>query len=72
MGSSGAFSAFKWKFVREALMKMNYGGGKKSSTSTPSEMSNVKKSSGKTVTAGKGTIKTPFSRAIVRNVSGRK
>lgn len=44
----------------------SYGSGKKSSSSAVS--SNTKAASGKQVKAGKGTIRTPFSRAIIRNI----
>lgn len=36
------------------------------------EMSNVKKSEGKQVSAGRGTIRTPFNRAVIRNVGSRR
>jgi hypothetical protein len=35
-------------------------------------MSNTKASSGKQVKAGKGTIRTPFVRAIIRDIGRRK
>ena len=36
------------------------------------EMSNVKKSDGKQVRAGRGTIRTPFNRSILRDVGRRR
>lgn len=47
---------------------MHYDKGK----STGSSMSNTKSSSAKQVKAGKGTIRTPFSRAIIRDIGRRR
>ncbi len=43
--------------------------GKKSGSSMSS---NTKAASGKQVKAGKGTIRTPFSRAIIRDIGRRR
>lgn len=48
---------------------MSHDYGKKDGKGSSSSMSsNTKSSSGKQVKAGKGTIRTPFSRAIIRNI----
>lgn len=51
---------------------MHYGGKSGGKMYDKSSMTNTKASSGKQVKAGKGTIRTPFSRAIIRDIGRRR